>query len=257
MVVLKPDVKTLSFLVACVALLAVWSTQKAATAELRAQVSSQRDDRRAMESLRREQERLRARQRAIDQQAEREAAAAHAPPDRLMAGKWLPPAAWKNQGSATPVCTVESMLWAAAGGEVAALGNILHFDAAARAKIDEIFARLPADFRTRYVSPAQFVAAFTIAAIPVGNAKLVWQVQDAPDEAEACVWITQPDFRPLDSSTASPQSNFDDLAGPTWRPGQKNIANFSLRRVDGVWRLVVPLSAVLKIENALGGVRSK
>ena len=73
MVVLTNDVKTVSVIVACVALLAIWCTEKAATAELRAQVSSRRDDRREMESLRREQERLRARQRAIDEQAEREA----------------------------------------------------------------------------------------------------------------------------------------------------------------------------------------
>src|SRR5258706_6310552 len=104
-----------------------------------------------------------------------------------------------------------------------------HFDGAARAKIDEIFARLPADYRTRHGSPAQLVAAFTTAAIPIGNAQLVWQVQNGPDEADACVWITLPDFRPLDSSTASPRPSFDDLIGPTWRgPDHTKIANLLL-----------------------------
>ena len=246
--------KTLSFVVACVALLVVWRTERAATVELRARLSALRDGRREMESLRREQQRLRALQRSADEQAEREAAV-HAPVDGLTAAKWLPPEAWANRGGATPASTVESMLWAAAGGEMAALGNMLHLDGAARTMIDEVFARLPADDRVRYGNAAQFVAACTIATIPIGNAKLVWQVQDSPDEAEACVWLTLPDYRPPIASAAPARTSFDDLVGPTWRPGRKNIANFSLRRIDGVWRLVVPTSAVVKIEQAFGGAK--
>jgi hypothetical protein len=136
------------------------------------------------------------------------------------------------------------------------VGKTLLSACAARAPIVEIYAGLPADYRIRHGSPAQLVAAFTTAAIPIGNAQLVFLVQNGPDEAEACVWITLPDFRPLDSSTAPPRPSFDDLIGPTWRgPAQKNIASFSLRRIGGAWRLVVPMSAVENIEKEIGGLK--
>lgn len=130
---------------------------------------------------------------------------------------------------------------------------MLHFDGTGRAKIDELFARLPADHRARLVSPAQLVAAVTTAAIPIGNAQLVWQVQDGPDEAEACVWIILPDYRPLDSSTAPQRPSFD--VGPTWRPAQKKHGQFFASPHRRSLALVVSMSAVAKIEKEIGGLK--
>jgi hypothetical protein len=261
-VVLNRNVRTFLFIVAAAAITAGVIAERISTTELHAQLAAQRDHRTDVDRLRREQERLRAQKQSADERArlaaeaaEAAAAASRAQPDRLTVGKWLPPGAWKNRGCATAVCTLESMLWAAAGGEAAALGDMLHFDDNARAKIDELFARLPADYRARYVSPVQLVAAFTTEAIPIGNAKLGFLVQQGPDEAEANVFITMPDYRPLDSANAAQRSSFDDLVGPTWRRGQKNTASLSLRRIDGAWRLLVPISAVARIEKEIGGLK--
>lgn len=246
---MQAAVKPFLFVVACVALLASWCGQRSEATGLRRQLADQRDHRHEVEVLRREQARLRALPRPAGATAR-----ATPLPDGLASETWLPPGAWKNRGCATPAASVETMLWAAAGGEVATLGDMLHFDGAARARLVELFARLPADARARHGSPAELVAAVTMVAIPLGNAQMVWQHQDGPDEVEACVRITQPDYRPVDASTAG-QASLDDLVGPTWRPGLKNIANFSLRRIDGSWRLVVPLSAIARIEKEVGGLK--
>jgi hypothetical protein len=259
MVVLNPKVKPFLFVAASVAVAIGVLALSRSTTGLRRQLAAQRDHSGEVESLRREQERLRALKGLADEQARlkaeaaaHEAALARTHANGFTDGKWIEPGALKNRGCATPACTIESMLWAAAGGDAVTLGNMLHFDNAARAKIDEIFARLSADARTRYVSAAQLVAAFTVAAIPVGNAKLISQYQTAPDWTEVTVWITLPDYRPIDSSTGPPRP-LDDLIGPTWARGQKNRVNHSLRRIDGAWRLVVPVSALAKIEQEIGG----
>ncbi|MES2695613.1 MAG: hypothetical protein V4773_19205 [Verrucomicrobiota bacterium] len=259
---MKPGVKPLLFMVAAVTMAAGWLSERTVTTELRGQLADQGDHRREVDALRREQDRLRTLKRSADEQiqfqadaAKHEAVTAPAQPEGLSSEKWLPPGAWKNRGCATPSGTLETMLWAAAGGEVAALGDMLYFDGAAEAKINAIYAQLPAEARTQYVSPAQLFAAFTTAAIPIGDAQLVWQRYNGSNEAEACVRITLPDHKPLDSSTTSPRSNLDALIGPTWRLGQKNVANFTLRRSDGAWRLVVPASAVAKVEKEIGRLK--
>lgn len=254
MVVLSRRMRTALFVVASLAATAGVIAERTAAARLREQLAAQRDYRREVDALRSEQERLRA-LRAAAEQARLQAEAARTKPEGLTAGKWLPPSAWKNRGCATPANTMESMLWAAAGGEAATLGNMLLFSDETRAKLDEIFRRLPPEYRIRYVSPAQLVAAFTTEAIPLGNAQLVSEIQTGPDEAETSLWITLPDYRPINSSPSPSQMIVDELIGPTWRHGQRNRASFLLRRIDGVWRLVVPMSAVEKIEREVGGLK--
>ncbi len=64
----------------------------------------------------------------------------------LRPGTWTPAAAWKNQGQATPEAAVETMLWAAAGGDLSALKNTLALAPDARVERQQIYlqAYLPA-----------------------------------------------------------------------------------------------------------------
>jgi hypothetical protein len=177
---------------------------------------------------------------------------AGAPPELLTVGEWLPPKAWKNRGSATPTATVESMLWAAAGGDIAKLRDLLQFDDATRTKVRQIFAQLPENSRSLFASPEQLVAAFTAKSIPLGDAQLVWQNQPGPDEAVACVWITNPDAAAVHDSATQPPS---DPNAPPMQPPNKNrsAAILALHRTAEGWRVIVPARAVDHLAKELLG----
>jgi len=186
----------------------------------------------------------------------------------MIVGDWLPPGALKNRGQGTATATVETALWAAAGGDVEALKNLLQLDEPVRARAGAMLARLPDAMRATYASPEHLVAAFTTKAIPLGDAQLVWQHQLTPDEAVACVFMKNPDAS-LATDAAAPlpiESREEALqrasrprpekTPPMAPPNQKTIATYlSLRRTDEGWRLVVPMSAVVKMEKEVGGLK--
>lgn len=280
--------KTLIFIVAIAGIGIVWTLNRIATTELQTRIALARQESVEVASLQRERERLQRLRQETEEQAARERAAAELaraqqeqavrakpaqrpPASTLTVGEWLPPAGWKNRGQATPTAAVETALWAAAGGDVAALQSMLQLDESVRAKADAIRASLPAGSRATYASAEHLIAAFTTKAIPLGDAQLVWQHQSGPDDAVACVFVKNPD-----ASTASvpatplptviPESREEALQRASRRdpnkippmapPSQKTIATYlSLRRIDDGWRLVVPVSAVEKIAKELGGSR--
>jgi len=261
--------KTILFILAALAVAVMWTVEKTATASLLLQIGAQRQENSERESLRRERERLRTLQPdaaeltrlqrdaagRVRHQREtnaREETAAHAPPAMLTVGEWLPPGAWKNRGCATPTATVESMLWAAAGGDMAKLQDLLQFDDATRAKAGQIFAQLPGDSRTLFTSPEHLIAAFTAKSIPMGDAQLVWQHQRGPDDAVACVWITNPDTGGLPESSPPPRT--DPNAPPMQPPNRKRSeAILTLHRTDAGWRVIVPARAVNSLAKELSG----
>ena len=134
----------------------------------------------------------------------------------------LPASAWRNAGSATPAAALETVLWAAAGGEVDALAGLLRFDAGVRARVDALFAGLPETTRAEYGTPERLIAALTARDVPQGKAKL--------------------------SDTKA------DISGDRWMVMQISETEgkaprgvlFSLRPEGGTWGLVVPASAVEK-----------
>ena len=189
---------------------------------------------------------------ALDSQ---EAAQPSASPT-LTLGDWRPASEWKNRGQATPHAAVETALWAAAGGDVSTLRNLLSLADATRAKADALFARLPASERGRYPSPEDLIAAFTIKSIPVGEAQLVWFNQADPENATAGVFLKNP---PTEAGTAdfaatTPASKEDSRdRRPPQLPsdGTTTVAYLSLRRDGETWRLVVPPSAIDRLEKDL------
>lgn len=120
-------------------------------------------DRAEIAKLREEIEGLKARTKEFSQAAQSIKAAvtaaaagksaADAAPVRL-----TPITQWKNGGRATVDATIETVLWAASGGEVDLLSNALEFTDSARAKAQALFDRLPEGTRQQYGSPEKLMA---------------------------------------------------------------------------------------------------
>ncbi len=69
-----------------------------------------------------------------------------------------PMSAWKNSGRDTPNSAIETVLWAASGGEVDALAGSITFTASAREKAEALLAGLPEAARRQYGSPEKLIA---------------------------------------------------------------------------------------------------
>ena len=260
--------KIILAVVASLTIGALWILEKMEAASLNRQVGVLRQHSGEIEALQRERERLHQFRLGTDELANLQHSAAEhtrirrelaagekavhrGPPAQLAIGQWLSPDAWKNRGQATPTMAVETALWAAAGGDVASLKNLLQLDDVVRVRAGEVLAQLPEAARVFYASPEHLIAAFTTKAIPLGDAQLVWQHQSGPDDAVACVFVknTHPGTVVLSPANSGPVEKIPPMAAPS---NQTKLAYLSLRRIDDRWRVVVPMSAVEKIAKELG-----
>lgn len=185
--------------------------------------------------------------------AARTAPADQAVPSTLSAGEWLAVDAWKNRGRATPAAALETTLWAAAGGDLPALKNLLLLDPAVLAQATALLARLPESSRALYPTPEHLVAAFTAKAIPLGAAQLVSQQSSVPDDTTVCLFLrNQPGgMEPAGPASLPPVgNNTPPMQAST---GTSKSTVLSLRRTDDGWGIVVPSAAIAKIARELGG----
>ncbi len=127
---------------------------------------------------------------------------------------------WRNAGQATSDAAFETVLWAAAGGEVDALADLLEFDTEARSKAAAIFANLPEPMRKELATPERLIALLTAKDVPLGSASIVGQFPT-----------------PVDTKVAA--LIFD-------AEGKSKVALFSMRAEGANWRLVVPGTVVEK-----------
>lgn len=141
----------------------------------------------------------------------------------------LPATAWKNAGSATPAAALETVLWAAAGGEVDALARMLRFDAGVRAQLDALFAGLSVATRADYGTPERLIAALTARDVPLGKAKLFDTKAEFNGDRRMAMQLYETEGKALQGVL------------------------FSLRPEGGTWGLVVPASAVEKYAAMLRG----
>jgi len=125
---------------------------------------------------------------------------------------------WKNLGAASPAAAFETALWASAGGDIDALAGLLALDPAARAEAAALFAQLPANLRSEFVSPERLVAVLTAKDVPLGSATILGQYP-SPTDTKVSAQI------------------FD-------AEGNQKISLFSLRLEGDRWQLVVPGNAV-------------
>jgi hypothetical protein len=271
--------KTVLFLAALVVVGVIWGLNRMAATNLRAELEALSRENSELAGARHEHEQLQRRhaeatRQAVEQQeaAQFSAPAAKTPsaaPRALAVGEWHAPASWQNRGQATPAAAIETALWAAAGGDLAALQNLLLLDDALRVKADALRARLPAASRATYASAEHLISAFATKSLPLGDAQLVWNHQPDADEAFACLFVKNPEFVPTPPSaeSAPPMSREAAIARaaairearsqekrpPMAPPNEATRALYLvLRRTDTGWRFVVSPGAVDKIAKEIG-----
>lgn len=274
--------KTLLLFAALAAIGVAWSLNRMTAANLRAELGALRLGSSELADARREHDRLRQLQAEAAQRAQerRDAPPPVAPaaktvtpsPASLVLGEWRAPASWQNRGRATPAATIETALWAAAGGDLVALQNLLHLDDTVRTKIATLHARLPYASRVLYPSAEHLLAAFATKSLPLGDAQLVWNHQPNAEEAFACLFVKNPDFVPTASPAQPPmpatreeaiaraaalkEARAKDKRPPAAPANEATRALYLvLRSTDAGWRLVVSPGAVDKIAKELGGPR--
>lgn len=242
--------KTALLAFTCIAVAAYWFVEKSRGAGLSAQLDTAQDEHRELTALRREQQRLQRLEHEPQEirstvgsamRGERNNAESRSAntPGTMVLGEWAPPSAWKNRGCTTAANTIETVMWAAAGGDVENLRRVLELDEATTIKLDQLLATMPPATRTLYPTPKHLVAAFTAKAIPLGEAQLVWQQQLGPDDAVACVWSKNA----IADQSVRGEKNTEPISPP--RSDHKTKSVFlTLRRTTEGWHIVVPPRAI-------------
>lgn len=72
------------------------------------------------------------------------------------------PAAYRNEGHATPVATLQTFAWACDNGDVAALAKLITFEGEGREKVAAFVAQLPESQRASWRSPEELAATVCI-----------------------------------------------------------------------------------------------
>lgn len=93
--------------------------------------------------------------------------------ERFTLGQAMPASAWRNAGAASPAAALETVLWAAAGGEVDVFAQRIQFDPAAKAAATALLESLPPAERARHTSPAHLMAFLSVKDIPIGTATVL------------------------------------------------------------------------------------
>lgn len=182
------------------------------------QLAAWTDERAALASLANEFEVLRRRAAAAPAIA---VAAAEPTPRPSLRQAHLAANEWRNAGDQDPLSTLETALWAAAHGEIATLTRLLSVSEPTRTHAAAVLARLPAAARGDFGSPEQLVAMLTANAVPLGNAHVAAQFQDAPETARLVLQLI-------------------DLEG---QPRERVL---TLRATEQGWRLAVPDAEIQK-----------
>ena len=113
--------------------------------------------------------------------------------------KLVPVAEWKNGGRGTAGAALETVLWAATGGDVATLAQGLGFTATARAKADAWFAGLSDATRAQYGSPENVIALMIARdAAALSGMQVLGQRELSPEETMMMVRMGSDDGKTKD-----------------------------------------------------------
>jgi hypothetical protein len=150
-------------------------------------------------------------------------------PDRFAVGSKVLAGDWKNAGSATPRATLETVLWAAAGGDIDTFASCLLLpEGPIRQQATALMESLPAAMREQYDTPERLVAFLAIKDVPFGAAQIMeWS------EFTKSASIVQLQLSALDGKT-------EDL-------------NLLFSSKSAGWKLIVPDGAIAKYSTMLKG----
>jgi hypothetical protein len=209
-----------------------WAVEKHTTVQLHQQLDSIKDQTDDIVRLRREHERLlglqstqanlnNVRDRIRDEGAQ---PGGHANEGiiSLRPGAWTPASEWKNQGQATPEAAVETMLWAAAGGDVKTLKDTLALAPDTQSKATDLLASLPTPARQSIASPEDLMALLVAGNVPLDSAQVVAKQ-------------TNPDGQVIEYLRLKDSD------------GRTRQVYLTLLNVSESWRLTVPASALVQM----------
>ncbi len=155
-----------------------------------AELQRLRSDRQAIDRMRREVAELRAKAELRLQPP------LAPPPERFAMGVDMPAAEWRNAGAATAAAALETVLWAAAGGDVEAFARRIRCDAAARTAALELLQSLPPAERARQASPEALLAYLSIKDVPIGTATVTTWSGRSDTVQSASVTLAAPGEKP-------------------------------------------------------------
>jgi len=215
-----------------------WAVERHTTAQLQQQLEAIKDRGDEIVRLHREHDRLLALQRAeIAPGTSRNEGRQEAPDtDRysndlgisLRSGTWTPASAWKNQGQATPEAAVETMLWAAAGGDLSTLKNTLALAPDTQSKATDLLASLPATASQPFASPEDLMALLMAGNVPLDSAQVV--AKQINQDGQVIEYL-----RLKDSD------------------GRTRPVFLTLQKLSDSWRLTVPVSALDQMAKGQAG----
>lgn len=137
----------------------------------------------------------------------------------LRPGAWTPAAAWRNQGQSTPEAAVETMLWAAAGGDLSALKSTLALAPDTQSKAADLLASLPPAASQSYASPEDLMALLVAGNVPLDSAQMV--AKQINHDGQVIEYLRL--------------KNSEGRTRPIF---------LTLQKVSDSWRLTVPVSAL-------------
>ena len=241
-----------------------WLAGQAMAGRLQAERDALRSRRGELVRLQTERRRLRdALTEAMHRASLREAEAANAlppaPPEPqvitpspgLVPGEWVASSTWANRGQSTAPAAVETVLWAAARGDVPALGALLELDDATRSKAADLLGRLPVEARNAFGSAEGLIAIATVNNIPRTEAQVAWFHEADADHAIVGLLLGTAETDPAAESIRSPTEEAGEP--PPMLPDLRisKLAYLTLHRSATGWRLVVPATAVDRIAREL------
>lgn len=196
-----------------VARLRLEQQQLAAAQPSAAEIDARRADHEAMDRMKTEISRLRARLAVAPLEHPVLNRARPTVPPPLAADQW------KNAGRATPAATLETALWAASGGDIDTLAGLLSLDAHSREKAQALFSGLPAATQNKYHSAERLIALLATQDVPTESMQIIGQMSVARDQVALRVRL-------------------QNLDGPA------KFTTLRLQQAKDEWQLVVPEKAV-------------
>jgi len=235
---------------------AVWMKSRATAVDLQGRLSAlttfRRNTAQAME-----QERARLQVSLAEANRRRQADASGTPtaqaslaPARAVApslalGEWRSAREWRNEGQSTPQGTVTTLLWAAAGGDVAAMTSLIAYDETSRRKAQEFFDTLPPSIRQTFPTPEALVAGLTIKAVPDSAAQLSWFHQRDADHATLGLLLRAPEqSTPAEIRLLPAEGNIPPTLD---NPGAAQLTVLSLQRSAQGWQVIIPAAAIERL----------
>jgi len=183
-----------STLLALSALLGVWwGVERSATIRLQAQLKELRDREAELSNLHKAHDRL---TRLASQEPQSSRLADVASPTNaaqpgdsgkssagsMKPGIWAPAGGWRNCGRATPESTIETVLWAASGGDLDSLKASLFIGDEARSKAASVLANLPDGSQRQFATPEDLLALIVAGNIPLDSALLAARQQNGSND---------------------------------------------------------------------------